>query len=125
MKTLSIAALVLLVLALAMIPFLRLRFENRAEVRNESGQTLEFLSITISDETTRLENLKSDESRVFPFSIQSDDHFEVEGQLADGTQLKDSFGYVTNGMHGERAEFIIEPNGEITFNQGQYSAKAR
>jgi hypothetical protein len=123
MKKIFLAILVVLFTMLAVIPFLRSRSENRAKVRNESGQLLQSLSITIGGETTRIEDVKTGESRSFPFHIHSDDHFEVEGQLVDGTPLRDSFGYVTNGMHGEHAEFIIQPKGDIDFNQGQYSAK--
>ena len=44
------------------------------------------------------------------------------GRLADGTELAEDCGYVTNGMYGERAEFIIQPGGKLELKQGKYRA---
>ncbi|HYT87589.1 MAG TPA: hypothetical protein VEL76_02615 [Gemmataceae bacterium] len=51
------------------------------------------------------------------FRIGSDDHFTIKGRLADGTAVGGEFGYVTNGMAGERACFVVLPEGKVEFWQ--------
>lgn len=95
----------------------RERLQNRLTVENRSGQPIALLKVTISGETTVHRNVPDGAAVTAPFPIHSDDHFAVEGQLADGTPVGGNFGYVTNGMSGERARLVVHPGGKVTFEQ--------
>jgi hypothetical protein len=41
----------------------------------------------------------------------------VDRRLAAGTPVKGAFGYVTNGMAGERATLVVLPGGHVGFRQ--------
>jgi hypothetical protein len=93
------------------------RFQNRLTVENRSGQPIALLEIAIGGETVAFRNMADGATVTAAFTIATDDHFAVEGRLADGTRLGGKFGYVTNGMCGERAAFGVQPAGKIAFEQ--------
>jgi len=98
------------------------RFQKRRNylvVENRSGQPIAQLRITISQEAIRFEDVPDGIDVTAPFRIGSDDHFVVVGRLADGTNIGGDFGYVTNGMAGERAHFFVERRGVIEFDQSK------
>ena len=92
------------------------RLQNRLVVTNQTQQAVA-VEITIGEQTIRFPNIPPGRSAVSRFHIHGDGSFTFRGQLADGTQHYEQCGYVTNGMYGERAEFIIQPDGTLSFNQ--------
>jgi hypothetical protein len=95
----------------------RERYQNRLAVENRSGQAVAFLRVTIAGETIPFRDVRAGAEVTATFRIKTKDHFVVEGRLADGTRVGGEFGYVGNGMHRERAHFVILPDGEIEFRQ--------
>lgn len=93
------------------------RLQNRLTVENRSGQAIALLRVTTGGETAVFRDLPDGAAATAPFRIQTDDHFAVEGRLEDGTGLGGNFGYVTNGMSGQRARFVVLPGGKIRFDQ--------
>jgi len=93
------------------------RFQNRLFVENRSGQPITMLKITVGGETSVFQEVLDGAKSSASFRIASDDHFAVNGLLADGTKVSGELGYVTNGMSGERAFFVIHPEGKIEFRQ--------
>ena len=93
------------------------RHRNQLVVENRSGQAIAQLRITITRETILFENVADGAEVAAPFRIGADDHFVVAGRLADGSAIGGNFGYVTNGMAGERARFRVGRGGAIDFDQ--------
>lgn len=93
------------------------RIENRLVVENQSGQPIASLKITVGGRTIVFENVQSGSKESSRFFIGGGDHFVVAGQLADGTRIKGDFSYVTTGMYGEHARFVVQPGGKIQFRQ--------
>src|SRR5690349_13092032 len=112
-KNAAVAAVVILLALVAGAWAAWWRVQNRFVVRNETGQKIMFLTVTINGETARIENIPASASRSGRFSIGTDDHFVIRGRLADESEIAAEYGYVTNGMYGERAEFVIRPGGEL------------
>jgi hypothetical protein len=117
MKKLALASAAVLVLLFAGGWAVWSRLENRLVVKNESGQAISFLTITVGGETILREDIPANGSVSARFRIRADDHFAIRCRLADGTEIADNCGYVTNGMSGERAEFAIHPGGKLEFKQ--------
>jgi len=118
------AKVILLGILLVTVFAIRVHMQNWLEVKNESGKAIRILTIEVTHEVIRFGDI-SDGSTVFGrFQIGSDDHFAVRGELADGTRISANCGYVTNGMSGEQATFVIRPGGKVEFSQSnslQYS----
>jgi hypothetical protein len=118
MKKLAVATAAVLVLLFASGWTVWSRIENRLVVTNESGQAISFLTITVGGETILREDIPAPGSVSARFRIRGDDHFAIRCRLADGTEIAENLGYVSNGMSGERAEFVIRPGGKLEFKQG-------
>lgn len=99
---------------------------NSLVVANETGQAIRFLAVSVGGETIRFENLPSGGQASAPFRIAGDGHYAVRGELADGKTVADDCGYVTNGMDGVQATFVIRPGGKVEFSDiwgGTHSRK--
>lgn len=118
MKKLALASTVVVPL-LAIGAIVWSRAQHRLVVVNQSGVTVTFLTIAVGGETIRFEGLPPGDRRSARFRIRGDDHFVVRGRLANGTEIDRECGYVTGGLHGERAYFVIELNGELEFSQSR------
>ena len=94
------------------------KVENRLFVENRAGRPIAWIRIATRASTVSFENISDGELVTPRFHIAGDDSFTVTGKLADGTDLGGNYGYVTNGMFGERARFVIERDGKIDFWQG-------
>jgi len=94
---------------------------NRLTVVNRSGQPISQVKIAVtgSSSVVLFEDVPDRGDVSSTFAIGSDGQFRVSGTLADGTSLKGDFGYVTHGMYGEQARFLVKPGGEIDFFQGK------
>lgn len=102
--------------------WLRRATENRIVVMNRSGQALSRMTVGVynSGSNPTFLGLPDGAKASVTFDIRGDGGFFVEGSLADGTRIKGgTFGYVTGGMFGERARFVVGPGGEIEFSQGK------
>ncbi len=96
--------------------------QNRLTVENRSGQPVSLLLIGIygSSSSFMFENVPDGGKASGSFSIDRDGGFYVHGFLADGTNIAGGyFGYVTNGMDGEHAHFIVKQGGGLDFSQGK------
>jgi hypothetical protein len=96
-------------------------FENRLTVENHSGQTVSILMIGVygSSWAVMFEHIPDGSERSASFHIMHDGGFYVHGFLADGTNIAGGFyGYLTNGMFGERVRFVIKSRGGLDFSQG-------
>ena len=95
--------------------------QNRLTVENRSGQPVSLLMIGVygSSSCVMFENVPDGGKASASFSIAGDGGFYVHGHLADGTNITGgNFGYVTNGMYGEHARFVIKQGGGVDFSQG-------
>ena len=99
---------------------LALRLQHRVIVVNESGQRLDFLSVTIGGETIRFVSVPEGATVSAPFRIHGDDHFEFLGQMTNGTRFDAVLGYVTGGWLGVRAWFAVQPDGTVRHWQTQW-----
>src|SRR5262245_42267741 len=106
MKKQLLAVLIIAAVLVSVLWVLRDRFQNRLTVESRSGQRLAVLEVTITRETAVFRDVPVGAEVTATFRIGSDDHFVVNGQLADGTAMTGEFGYVTNGMAGEQARFV-------------------
>ncbi len=93
------------------------RAQNRLTVENRSGQPLTVFKVITAGEAITFTDVPVGGEVTAAFGIQADDHFAVEGRLADGKRVGGDFGYVTNGMSGQRARFVVRPGGQIEFTQ--------
>jgi hypothetical protein len=98
----------------------RERLQNNLILENRSGQAIVILNVTTGGETAVFRDVPDGATRTAPFRITRDDGFALEGRLADGTACGGNFGYVTGGMSGQWARFVVRPSGEIDFQQCDY-----
>jgi len=91
---------------------------NRVIVENRSGTTIVSLTVTVGGRSIDFASVPPGSTVEAVYRVDGDDSFALEGKLSDGTQFNGRFGYVTNGMYGNTARFIIEPGGRISFSQG-------
>ncbi len=77
------------------------------------------LQVSLPSETLRFHPIAAGETVSRSFRIQSDAHFAIEGELADGTRLHAAEGYVTNGQYGEEVRIEVGPGGAIRLRQQQ------
>ncbi len=92
-------------------------FGNEIIVDNQSGLDLAGLEIRLAHADYLFRDLKPGQQQRQRFSIESDDHFRVRGHLANGIRFHGEFGYITNGMYGERVQVIVMPDGYLEFQQ--------
>jgi hypothetical protein len=111
------AVVVVLIIGAAAFAVAREYLANRLTVVNESGQAIKQLSITVGKRPLSFEHLPAGGTAAGQFWIESDDGFQVDGQLADATPIRDNVGYVTHGMCRERAEFTVKPGGKVVLEQ--------
>src|SRR4051794_29188164 len=81
--------------------------QNRFTIVNQSDQAIRLISVAITQEKISFEDLSAGSSVSSRFHIGADDHFVLRGELVDGTAIAADCGYVTNGMIGGQATFII------------------
>jgi hypothetical protein len=96
--------------------------QNRFTVENRSGQSVSLLMIGIygSASSFMFENVPEGSKASASFRIARDGGFYVHGFLADGTNIAGGYyGYVTNGMVGEHAHFVVKQVGGLDFSQGE------
>lgn len=97
-------------------------FQNRLTVENHSGQAVSLLMIGVygSSSSFMFENMPVRSKASASFRIVRDGGFYVHGFLADGTNITGgNYGYVTNGMVGEHAHFVVKKGGGLDFCQGR------
>jgi|SRR5882672_7079540 len=92
---------------------------NDLTVVNQSGVAIRSLEIALPWETLHFEQVANGESATKSFTIKYDAHFEVNGQLVDGTAVRASDGYITNGQYGEAVRVEVGRNGIVKLTQGQ------
>jgi hypothetical protein len=110
-------ATLLLICSILLLFWASHHIQPKLIVENHSGQTIVAVRITIAGETLLIENLADGKTANSPFRIAADDHFVVDGRLADGTTLAGEFGYVTSGTLGDRARFTVGQGGRIDLKQ--------
>ena len=106
------------VIAAALVIFYQ-RAHNEVTVVNKSGVALKSLEVALPWETIRFEPLADGQSQTRSFAIKHDAEFKVAGQLADGTTVSASDGYVTNGQYGEVVRIEVQRGGSVKFRQGK------
>src|SRR5262245_8383099 len=117
MKKTVFAIAVLVIVAVASCWAVWSRYQNRLVIKNETGQTIVWIGVVVCDETISFSVIPESQSVSARFPIRHDDHFFVCVNLADGTEVMDRCGYVTNGLYGVRVEFTIRPGGKVEFEQ--------
>ncbi|MCP9833524.1 MULTISPECIES: twin-arginine translocation signal domain-containing protein [unclassified Cyanobium] len=90
---------------------------NALTVSNSSGRTITALEVSLPWQTLRFEPIADGDVVTQSFQIKFDAQFEISGQLADGTPIRSSQGYVTNGHYGEAVRIEVGPHGEVRFTQ--------
>jgi len=104
-------------LAVAVGVAFREHTRNTLTVTNRSGRTITSLEVSLPWETLRFEPIAPGESVSRSFRIVSDASFVIEGELADGTRLGATEGYVTNSQYGEAVRIEVGPGGAIQLRQ--------
>ncbi len=121
MKKSSLLALSLLSAAIIIVGGgamgLYLWSRNWVEIHNASGQRIESLSVRVCKQRLEFQDVAAGATEERAFDTLVDDHFSVEGRLADGTEIKGQFGYVTNGMMHSRARIVVHEDGTIEGSQ--------
>jgi hypothetical protein len=113
MKTVVLAAALTVVVFLGGACWVLWPRPNYLVVINQSNQAISVLTVKVGGETTQFDNLPAGMRVSAPFRIIGDDHYELRGQLADGTVIATDCGYVTNGMDDVQATFVIGPDGRV------------
>ena len=90
---------------------------NALTVTNRSGRTIASLQVSLPWQTLRFEPIADGEAVTQAFAIRFDAAFAMSDRLADGTPIRTSQGYVTNGQCGEAARIEVGPRGEVRFTQ--------
>jgi hypothetical protein len=88
--------------------------EERLTVVNRSGQVVRDLKIRVGEETVSFHHLAVGAERSATFRTGRQEHFVVEGELADGTMIRGTFGREASG---EEPRFVLEPGGHLTLDQ--------
>jgi len=116
-RTMRYVAAVGCITCVAVALFAYARTRNVIVLNNASGQTVVSMVITVRGDEVEFGELATGDTAAEHFAIHTDSSFEVTGELADGTPVRGSFGYVTNGMYGETATFSVQPDGSVVFDQ--------
>ncbi len=90
---------------------------NELLIDNQSGVDVAGLEIRLDHADYRFRDLKPGQRQRQRFSIETDDHFRVQGYLANGIRFDGEFGYITHGMYSERVYLTIMPDGHLEFKQ--------
>jgi hypothetical protein len=94
------------------------RSQNRLTVENRSGQAIDIFRVSVGGDTVVVRELATGDETTAAFHVgRSKAHFVVDGRLADGTPIAGEFGYVSGGLGGQRARFIVRPGGRIEFSE--------
>lgn len=113
----AVVALVLVATVVVLVAW-RDRTRNELTVVNRSGVALQSLEVALPWEVLRFGPLDDGQARTQSFAIRHDADFRITGRLADGTKIRVSDGYVTNGQYGESVRIEIRPGGGVRFQQG-------
>ena len=91
---------------------------NLLIVRNESGQAVQDLTVSVGDKTIQFGDMSPTDSRRSLFRFSHSATFRVRGRLADGAEIDDFVGYVVSeeSLFGIKAVLTIRPEGELTFS---------
>lgn len=102
-------------MALVVIGLLWWATRNRLTVVNSSGQAIHSLTVEVGGEVIAFGDLPEGISASAHFWIEQEEVFEVCARLADGTEIKDSCGYVVweEGIFGVEAVIAVQPGGEL------------
>ena len=85
-------------------------------VSNQSGRTIQELTITFDSTTYRFENLSPGESKTIHAIVKHDTDIQIHGRMADGTAIEDTGGYFTEWIiKDQRQSVIIGVDGAVTF----------
>jgi hypothetical protein len=81
-------------------------------VLNRSGQPIARLKVTVGEKTVTFSDLPAGAQKTTSLTIDSDDPFRVEGELANGSMIR------IRGKAVERTtQLIVLPGGEIKLQQ--------
>ena len=113
MRRLAILKWMFLLVGIAIVYGVYIRVQNRFTVTNASGQTVRSLRVQAGASVHHFENVDNLSRVSSSFQIVSDSGYEVSGILADGKTFHRGCGYLSNGMWGERARFVIDRQGNV------------
>jgi hypothetical protein len=108
---------VVLVAGLAVLVWALTHREREFVVENHSGQRIDRLSVTVTGETRTFQDIAAEAQASGTFKAGSDDHFDIEGHLADGTRIRAS------GKAGENFHFFILPGGDVRIRPSKNAPK--
>src|SRR5262249_45646535 len=98
---------ILLIIGLAMLAWVFMNRSRTLVVENRSGQKINRLKVTISGETSTFRGVLNGGQASGTFKAGGDDNFNLDGRLADDTQIRAS------GKIGENLHVFILPGGEV------------
>jgi len=93
--------------------------ENLLLVENNSGTVCTSVTVAVCDTSWTFSNLYSGGEQEVSVVYTNDDSFNVSVQFAGGRTLSGSFGYVTQGITGERIRISVNDE-SIAFLQSGY-----
>jgi hypothetical protein len=98
---------IVLVAGLAVLLWLIGQRTRSLVIENRSGQAIDLLRVTIGDQTSTFHDVATGKDVTATGNAKGDDHYSVDGQLADGTRIRSS------GLIGENNHFLLLPDGSM------------
>ncbi len=87
-------------------------------IRNNSGETIASVSVTVQGRRLDFPNLAPGRSaRRWFHNSGADAHYTFVARRSDGTQIQREEGYITSGSFYGSAQFTITPSGDVTFTE--------
>ena len=113
LKKTTVRFLVVVAAAL-LLSFAFRTWTNSATVTNKSGVAIKSLMFRVGNSTRTVRDLKDGDSFSTYFQAFGDGQLEVEGYFFDGRKIEGKDGYVTNSIHGDRFQAVIDVSGNFT-----------
>jgi hypothetical protein len=87
-------------------------------IRNDSGQTITAVSVTVHGRRLEFPDLTPGRSaRRWFHNTGADDHYSFAARRSDGTSIQRDEGYITSGSFYGAAQFTIMPSDDVTFTE--------
>jgi hypothetical protein len=87
-------------------------------VRNDSGNSVTGISVTVQGRTLGFPDLSpGDSARRWIRNTGADDHFALVARRNGGAQIRAEEGYITSGTFYSAVQFIITPSGTVVFTE--------
>ena len=91
-----------------------------AEIRNQTGETISQIAITVCNSHFNFRDLPIDARVGFSFPINCDSGYEIDVYLPSGKRIQSKVGYVTHGLNSSDALTITDKDVQLTSRPGDH-----